>query len=155
VDHITRYHCWKKPAWKDPMVEIKCIPPQHNMWYRVACISGIRVSLVVFSWWHKQNTWFLYFIFFISLWWYGQIFSFSKMKISISNFKNNLPIFFKNFLTAQTKYFKFFHFSLVVWLILFKFQNKNFHFKFQNESSNFFHFPIMVWPIVFKIFMVV
>jgi hypothetical protein len=77
------------------------------------------------------------------------------MKISISNFKNNLPIFFKNFLTAQTKYFKFFHFSLVVWLILFKFQNKNFHFKFQNESSNFFHFPIMVWPIVFKIFMVV
>jgi hypothetical protein len=59
------YHIWapyatvrKGPEWKDPTIEINCIPPQLNMWYMVVCIcgiGGIGVLLVVFSWWHKQN----------------------------------------------------------------------------------------------------
>jgi hypothetical protein len=38
----------KEPVSKDPMVEINCIPPRLNMWYRVACIDGIGILLVVF-----------------------------------------------------------------------------------------------------------
>jgi hypothetical protein len=46
----------KGPVWKDPMVDINCIPPWLNMWYRVICIGGIGgigVLLVVFL--HKQH----------------------------------------------------------------------------------------------------
>jgi hypothetical protein len=41
----------KEPVWKDLMVEINCIPPQLNLWYRVVCIGGIGgigVLLIVF-----------------------------------------------------------------------------------------------------------
>jgi hypothetical protein len=41
----------KGPVWKDPTVEMNCIPPWLNTWYRVICISGIGgigALLVVF-----------------------------------------------------------------------------------------------------------
>jgi hypothetical protein len=37
----------KEPVSKDP-VEINCIPPRLNMWYRVVCIDGIGILLVIF-----------------------------------------------------------------------------------------------------------
>jgi hypothetical protein len=51
----------------------------------------------------------------------------------ISNFKNDFSIIFsfQNFLDGPNKIFHFFHFSRVVWPILFKFPNEKFHFKFQ------------------------
>jgi hypothetical protein len=60
-----------------------------------------------------------------------------KMNIFITNFKINYFQFlhFKIFLMAQTKYFNFFHLS---WPILFKFQNENFHFKFQKWKFKIF-----------------
>jgi hypothetical protein len=43
----------KGPTWKNLTVEINYIPPWLNMWYRVVCIDGIGVLLIIFSWWHK------------------------------------------------------------------------------------------------------
>jgi hypothetical protein len=53
-------------------------------------------------------------------------------------------------LMPQTKFF-IFHFSLVVWPILFKFQNENFHFKFQTWKFKNFHFHVVVQKNWFQI----
>jgi hypothetical protein len=102
------------------------MPPRLTMWYRVVCIDGIGVLLIVFSWWHKWNIWFLYFNFFISLWWYGQFFS---------NFKN------ENFhFKFQKLKFNFFHFLVVVWPIFFQnSKTKKFISNFKNGSFQNFH----------------
>jgi hypothetical protein len=135
---------------KDSTVEINWIPLRLNMWYRVVCIGCIGVLLVVFLRVINEIYDSLFQTFLISLWWYGQFFfQILKMKIFISNFKIDFFskfFHFKIFLMPQTKFF-IFHFSLVVWLILFKFQNENFHFKFQTWKFKIFYFHVVVWSI--------
>jgi hypothetical protein len=69
-----------------------------------------------------------------------------------SNFKNDFfqNFSFKNFHDGTNKIFQFFHFYLFVWPILFKFQNENFHFKFQKMKIRIFYFSVVVWPIFLK-----
>jgi hypothetical protein len=47
----------KGPAWTDSTIEINCIPPRLNMWYRVVCIGEDHVWFkdwwMVASWCHE------------------------------------------------------------------------------------------------------
>jgi hypothetical protein len=93
-----------------------------------------------FSWCHKGNICFMYFIFFISFG--GMANLFQKWKLSFPISKMIFYFFFISKISWWHKWdISIFHSSLVVWPILFKFLNENFDFIFQKWKFNSFSFP--------------